>query len=84
MTKKDNMPIWVFLALMSIETRKGASILVWSCIVFGLICIPLSYYQPFATVDWTWVAMMAGMSLWYWASMRWIDRHSSWPKPADS
>lgn len=84
MTKQDNMPIWVFLALMSIETRKGANILVWSCILFGLICIPLAIYQPFETVDWTWAAMMLAMSFWYWASMRWVDKYSSWERASEA
>jgi hypothetical protein len=79
MTKNDNMPIWVFLALMNIETKKGALILIWSSFAFGLLCIPLSIYQPFDTVDWTWIAMMAAITFWYWLSMKWVDKQSAWP-----
>lgn len=80
MDKRDNMPLWVFLALMNIETKKGALILIWCSVAFGLICIPMSIYQPFGTVDWTWVAMMAGVTLWYWLSMKWVDKHALWPE----
>jgi len=80
MTKSNNMPMWVFLALMSIESKKGAKILVWSSFSFGLLCIPLAIYQPFDTVDWTWVAMMVPVTLWYWLSMRWVDKQSAWPE----
>ena len=79
MDKKDNMPMWVFLGLMSIDTRKGAMILFAASFLFGLVCVPLSIYELF-TVDWTWVAMMAAISLWYWLCIKWVDKHSGWQK----
>lgn len=42
MERRDNMPHWVFFGLSSINTRKGALILFWSCFMFGLACIPFS------------------------------------------
>ena len=42
MERRDNMPHWVFFGLSSINTRKGALILFWSCFVFGIACIPFS------------------------------------------
>ncbi|MDH5648939.1 MAG: hypothetical protein OEY67_04720 [Gammaproteobacteria bacterium] len=75
MERKANMPLWVFLGLMNIETRKGALILVWTCFVFSVLCVPLSYYLK----DWSWAAMMFPVTLWYWACLRWVDSHSLWP-----
>ena len=68
------MPLWAFLGLMNIETRKGALILVWCCIACSIACIPLSCYLE----DWSWTAMMFPVALWYWLSMKWVDNHSSW------
>jgi len=81
MTKTDDMPIWVFLGLMNIETRKGAMILFMSSFIFGLICVPLSIYE-LLTVDWTWIAMMATITSWYWLCIKWVDNNASWVKPA--
>lgn len=79
MEKHEKMPIWVFLALMNIETKKGALILIWSSFAFGLVCIPLAIYQPFDMVDWTWVVMMVAVTFWYWLSMKWVDKNALWP-----
>jgi hypothetical protein len=40
MIKTDATPLWVFLAFSSIETRKGALILIWSSLVFSFYCLP--------------------------------------------
>jgi hypothetical protein len=50
MEKKDNMPLWVFLAFSSINTRKGALILISSCVVFSLYCIPWNHF--FINQEW--------------------------------
>lgn len=86
MEKKDNMPIWVFLAFSSIDTRKGALLLTWACVVFALYCIPWSQFFTsqgwvatiFMIEDWSWFAMMGPMTLWYWISLRWVDNNSGW------
>jgi hypothetical protein len=74
MERTDNMPLWVFLAFMSIETRKGALILTWCSFAFTVFCIPLSYYLN----DWWWLGMMIPITAWYWLSLRWCDKHSAW------
>ncbi len=74
MERKDNMPLWVFLALMNIETRKGALILFWASFAFTLFTIPLSWYLN----DWWWLGMMIPITLWYWLSLQWVDKHSAW------
>lgn len=86
MEKKDGMPLWVFLAFSSINTRKGALILIWICIVFSLYCIPWTKFfadqewiaKIFLIDDWSWIAMMIPMTIWYWLSLRWIDKNSAW------
>ena len=68
------MPLWVFLGLMNIETRKGGMILVWACLAIAFICIPVSYYFD----DWSYAAMMFAITPWYWLSVKWVDKHSAW------
>ncbi|MEQ1637338.1 MAG: hypothetical protein ABL903_11650 [Methylococcales bacterium] len=87
MIKSDTMPMWVFLAFSSINTRKAALILIWSCLIFTLYCIPWVAIIPpnnawisklFLIDDWSWFAMMLPMSLWYWLSLKWVDKHIGW------
>ena len=30
--------------------------------------------------DWSWLAMMVPMVLWYFFAMRWVDKHDEWEK----
>jgi hypothetical protein len=88
MKKTDTLPLWVFLAFSSIETRKGALILIWSSLIFSVYCIPwISFFNDYPWVaklflieDWSWVAMMLPVVIWYWLSLKWIDKNSSWER----
>jgi len=87
MEKTDNMPIWVFLAFSSIETRKGALLLIFACVAFSIYCIPWSLLLPgrdwvvqiFLIEDWSWFAMMIPITFWYLLSLRWVENNSGWP-----
>jgi len=87
MQKDDRLPLWVFLALSSIETKKGALLLIWSSLLFSIYCIPWGLLfaetpwisKLFLLDDWEWFAMMLPMTLWYWLSMKWIDKNRGWP-----
>lgn len=86
MDKKDNIPLWVFLAFSSIETRKGALILIWCSVVFTLYCIPWRLFitdnqwvqMIFLIDDWSWLAMMVPMTGWYLLSLKWADKNDAW------
>ena len=86
MDKKDNIPMWVFLAFSSIETRKGALILIWCSVVFTLYCIPMRIFitdnqwveMIFLIDDWSWLAMMLPITGWYLLSLKWADRNEVW------
>jgi hypothetical protein len=87
--EKQDMPLWFFLAFSSLEMRKGALILIYSSIVFTLYCIPWSLFFKhkwiatlFLLNDWSWAAMMVPIVLWYWLSLRWVDKHDYWKKNA--
>jgi hypothetical protein len=92
MEKTDKMPLWVFLAFSSIETRKAALILIYSCVVFSIYCIPWVLLLPaqewlgsiFLIDDWSWLAMMVPMTLWYVLSLRWVDQKGDWKSAPNS
>ena len=74
MQRTPNMPLWVFLGLANVNTRKGALTLFWGCLAASIACVPLSYYLQ----DWSWAAMMFPCSLWYWLCIRWMDKRAVW------
>ena len=86
MQKTEEMPLWVFLAFSSIDTRKGALTLIWAAVAFTLYCVPWSLLLPaqsslaklFLIEDWSWLTMMVPMLVWYWMSLKWVDKHSAW------
>lgn len=87
MEKKANTPIWVFLAFSSIETRKMALILIWASVLFTVYSVPWVQFSNspliktlFLIDDWSWAAMMLPICLWYWLSLRWMDKNQGWVK----
>ena len=86
MKKTNDMPIWVFLALSSIETRKGALILIGISVLFSIYCLPWSTFtdsqiwvgKVFLINGWSWFAMMVPITVWYWVSMKWVDSNGGW------
>jgi len=88
MEKIKKMPIWVFLAFSAIEKRRSALILILSSVLFSIYSIPWSSLftgapwisSVFLIDDWSWVAMMIPITLWYWLSLKWVDNNSVWAK----
>ncbi len=79
------MPIWVLLAFSSIHKRKHAIILIWASILFTLYCLPwVTFFNNefvatiFLIDDWSWIAMMIPICLWYILCLRWMDKNSAW------
>lgn len=79
------MPIWVLLAFSSIQKRKHAIILIWASILFTLYCLPLVKFTNnelvatlFMIDDWSWLAMMVPICIWYILSLRWMDKNNAW------
>ena len=86
MQKTDDIPLWVYLALSSIKTRKGALLLILSNVLFSGYCIPWATLytdvgwvaKVFLIEDWEWFYWSAPMTAWYWRSMHWVDKNLGW------
>ncbi len=83
--KPIKMPIWVLLAFSSIQKRKHAIILIWASIIFTVYCLPWPNFIDNAMVttlflidDWSWIAMMIPICIWYILSLRWMDQNKAW------
>ncbi len=81
----SKMPLWVLLAFSSIQKRKHAIILIWTCILFSLYCLPwVNFFNNemvstlFLIDDWSWFAMMLPICFWYILSLRWMDQNNAW------
>lgn len=80
------MPLWVAILFSNLRSRKVALRLVFGCAIFTIYCFPWANYfgnhdwvaKLFLLDDWSWIAMMAPTTLWYWLGLRWIDANSAW------
>ena len=79
------MPLWVLLAFSSIHKRKHALFLIWASALFTLYCLPWTKFiknelvsSLFLIDDWSWIAMMVPICLWYILSLRWMDKNKAW------
>ena len=87
MDKTARTPLWVMLAFSSIEKRKSALWLIWACVAFTAYCVPWPVLfsktawiaKVFLIDDWSWLAMMVPIVLWYLACLRGMDSHQKWP-----
>jgi len=82
---KPKMPIWVLLAFSSIHKRKHALILISASILFTVYCFPFVNFTDneivaklFLIDDWSWIAMMIPICIWYILSLRWMDNNNGW------
>jgi len=88
-TTSPKMPIWVLLAFSSIHKRKHAIILIWASILFTLYCFPIVNFVNneiistlFLIDDWSWIALMIPICIWYLLSLRWMDKNNAWEQLA--
>ena len=85
MKKIDKTPLWVSLVYANVHTRKMALIMVIFCVVFTFYCVPWVQFSKSSVVtklflieDWSWFAMMIPMTIWYWISLKWVDKNAGW------
>ncbi len=88
-TTSPKMPIWVLLAFSAIHKRKHALFLIWASLLFTLYCFPFINFVDneivstlFLIDDWSWVALMIPVCIWYILSLCWMDRNNAWEQLA--
>lgn len=88
MDKKETTPLWVLVAFSSIQTRVGATRLIWACVIFTIYCIPWPAFfstqelwiNKILIEDWSWFYMMLPIIAWYWLCLKWMDNNHAWEK----
>ncbi|MGB5326534.1 MAG: hypothetical protein WBN40_14095 [Pseudomonadales bacterium] len=86
MERTKNMPLWVFLAFASIETKKAGLMLTLGSLLFAIYCLPWTQFYPgagwiekvFLVDDWSWFGMMVPIFIWYALAFRWIEKNACW------
>ena len=81
-------PIWVKLGLMMLTTREQATAylvaaLVGAVVVFVATMVLMPIMLKTTLMHGLEAAaglggLLAAMALWYWLSIRWMDRHNQW------
>lgn len=79
------MPFWVLLAFSALHKRKHALMLISASILFTFYSFPwVNFFENeiveklFLIDDWSWIAMMIPICIWYILSLRWMDKNSAW------
>lgn len=85
MKVSETTPMWVQLAWGNVGARKIAVWMIVFCVLFMLYCIPWTQFSSHPVVaklslinDWYWAGSMLPLTIWYWLSLKWVDRHNAW------
>jgi hypothetical protein len=71
-------PFWVKVGLWGVPGRRAAWGFFWVCIAFAAF----SGMRGFRDARWFLGTPVVLAAFWYWASIRWTDRHGSWTHAA--
>ncbi|HZN67393.1 MAG TPA: hypothetical protein VFB66_19045 [Tepidisphaeraceae bacterium] len=69
-------PWWVLIGLWGVPGRTAAMIYLWSTLAIAVACLGLGFVFPFAWAG----TLFVLATLWYWAAIRWKDRHAYWSR----
>lgn len=73
MKKVENMPLWVYWGLWTINTRKIAMAYLIFAVLSTLALVPYAfmigkYHYAFVVI----------VPLWYWGAIKWADNNNVW------
>jgi hypothetical protein len=69
-------PPLIKLGMWGLSSRKVAFAYFWGCVGFGVLCLLLALITPWALIG----AINFIGAWWYWAVIRWVERHNArWP-----
>jgi hypothetical protein len=86
MEESPARPLWVDLVFSVIQKRKHALWLIGASVVFSVYCFPWPKFivedHPLVGLlladDWSWLALMIPVLVWYLLALRWMDKASAW------
>jgi hypothetical protein len=71
---RSDWPIMVRLGLWGVSSRRAAWAFCWLSLVIAAGCAAYGFINPFGYIG----GLMVFAALWYYLSIRWVDRHSRW------
>jgi hypothetical protein len=73
-SERDEWPMWVRLGLWGLPDRSSAWVFFWVCIALAVASVAAGFVHPLFALG----GLMVFAALWYYASIRWVDRHGRW------
>lgn len=64
-------PIWVELGMKGVRSRRTARIWIWVYVALAVALMPLGVIPGL---------LFFGVALFFFLTVRWVDRHDAWPK----
>jgi len=86
MTRKDNMPLMVYAALLGINSRRAGMVFVWVCVAIaagalaGTVILGMQYGAEMTIPPAVACLGFLGSAAWYSHAVKWVDKHSAWEK----
>ena len=74
MKRREGMPGLVYWGLWGLQSRKSAVAFMVFSAVAGLACLIYGFFDRTFLLG----ALLPVAALWFWYSVRWVDRSSSW------
>jgi hypothetical protein len=71
---RQERPLWVKVGLWGLPNRAAAWAFFWLSLAIAVGCVAYGF------VDWRFFigGIMVFAALWYYASIKWVDRHGRW------
>ncbi len=76
---RGNWPILVRVGLWGLPNRATAWAFFWLSLVVTACCVAYGFINPFGFIG----GLLVFAALWYYLSIRWVDRHSHWAEPTE-
>ena len=79
MEQKDNMPAWAYWGLWGIRSRSAAMAFFVGTLILSVVIVPAAVIIK----DYI-LCVIVLVPIWYWLSIKWVDKNSTWAVQNDS
>jgi hypothetical protein len=73
-SRREDWPMWVQLGLWGLPNRASAWAFFWVSLTLAVGGVAAVFVHPLFALG----GLMVFAALWYYASIRWVDRHDQW------